>query len=744
MATLQSQLVLSLRDQVSGRLGAMSKQLGMFQNRMGAMVLPFRGMIGQLALLGGGYLGATAGLSSTIGAAIKFEAAFKDIVKVVDASDEQFENMARTIKKMSTELPLTAVEISQLFAAAGESGVALEELKSFSEMAARVGIAFDMSAGEAGDSLAKLKAQLGLSVEETGLMADAINHLSNSMAARAPQITQYMLRVGKFAEMGGFHRDQVAGIGAAMIASGAQAETAGTAMMNVVRKMTTGDFAKKDQREAAAALGLHLPTLAKQMKKDAPKALKTVLKAIAKAPEEKQIALLSKFFGDEARAFAPLVGNLDLLDKALDSVADRTKYAGSAFREFVARADTVENALKLLRNRIAYQFEGIGARWLPSIKEATSAIGEVLDSLGDRVSIFDKLEVGAKGFMQGLGYDGSIKSMIADLGDLLFGKVDPSEGADRLGQLFVKMERWGKTVREFNDAVRDSSVAQFLGEIAGQGFKLFLAAAGFTMLAGALRKVAKAMLLLSGASAAIAIIKSLAGIGGAMLKMPSLPGGGKAGKTGSNAPTGKGGAPGTGGVFALLRQFAARIPHLLVAGGTAYGAHRFVKETTRDNAAGDAQSATHRRAERDSMSAYDRQRSEIEDMHEDRRGAKALRTGQAQPAVGFWNAPAGQALKGVWDSIKAWESGLADRTGLKVNTGQPEDLRSDLHSLRDAIHQPSGTQKVEVVNQQPPNIHLGGITVYATTNASPQDIATATAARVSAALESQFSNAHLA
>src|SRR5690606_24869221 len=147
----------------------------------------------------------------------------------------------------------------------------------------------------------------------------------------------------------------------------------------------------------------------------------------------------SKFFGDEAKAFAPLVGNIDMLDKALDSVADRTQYAGSAFKEFVARANTTENALKLLRNRIAYVFEDIGAAWLPDIKQAAGAIGGVLDTLGERVSIFDEIGASMKGFSKGLGYDGSIKSVISDLGDLLFGKIDPSEGADRLGQLFMKM-----------------------------------------------------------------------------------------------------------------------------------------------------------------------------------------------------------------------------------------------------------------------------------------------------------------
>src|SRR5690606_32055076 len=146
--------------------------------------------------------------------------------------------------------------------------------------------------------------------------------------------------------------------------------------------------------------------------------------------------------------------------------------------EYEQRAKTTENTLKLIRNNIRAIGIEIGDSMLPGIKAASDALLDVFQTLGDRVTPLKQLETAWKGFTKGLGYDGSIKSVVDDLADLFLGKVDPSEGADRLGQLFVKMEGWGKTVREFNDAIRDSPVAQFLGEIAGQGFKLFLAAAG--------------------------------------------------------------------------------------------------------------------------------------------------------------------------------------------------------------------------------------------------------------------------
>ncbi|MBM7323974.1 phage tail tape measure protein [Agrobacterium sp. S2] len=534
MSVVQSTLRISLLEDVVAKSAPIFRTLDRLQGQQMKAFAPMRGLIGQAVALGAGYLGATEGISATAGAAIEFETAFADVKKVVEATDEQFENMRRSIRRMSGEIPLAATDIAALFAAAGESGVATEDLQSFAEMAARVGVAFDMTAADAGESLAKLKTQLGLNVAETGDMADAINHLSNNMASKAKDVTEFMLRVGAIGEMSGFVKEDVAAMGSAMIAAGSDASTAGTAMKNVIRALARGDFAKKSQRDAAKALGLHLPTIAKDMQKDAKGTLRKVLTAIAKAPKHQQTSLLSEFFGDEASAFMPLVGNIQLLDQALASVADRTKYSGSAFAEYVQRANTTRNVLDLLGNKISNVFSEMGDDMLPAIREGAAGIGYVIDTLGNRVTILDKATATMKGFMQGLGYEGGIRELTEDLGDLLFGEID-ANAADRIGSIFMKAKEWGAALRELNDAIKDNPIAKFLAEMSGYGFQLFLYASGIAMLAGTVRKLAGALMLLSGASTALSILKTI----GTLSEFPGL--GGDGGKPGGKSPKGGGG-----------------------------------------------------------------------------------------------------------------------------------------------------------------------------------------------------------
>lgn len=536
MSVVQSTLRISLLEDVVAKSAPIFRTLDRLQNQQMKAFAPMRGLIGQAVALGAGYLGATEGISATAGAAIEFETAFADVKKVVEASDEQFENMRRSIRRMSGEIPLAATDIAALFAAAGESGIATDELQGFAEMAARVGVAFDMTAADAGESLAKLKTQLGLTVAETGDMTDAINHLSNNMASKAKDITDFMLRVGAIGEMSGFAKEDVAAMGSAMIAAGSDASTAGTAMKNVIRALSKGEFAKKSQKDAAKALGLHLPSIAKDMQKDAKGTMRKVLTAIAKAPQHQQTSLLSEFFGDEASAFMPLVGNIKLLDDALASVTDRTKYSGSAFNEYVQRANTTGNVLELLGNKISNKFSEMGDGMLPAIREGAAGIGYIIDTLGSRVTILDQATASMKGFMQGLGYDGGVRELTEDIGDLLFGEIDPN-AADRIGAIFIKAKEWGASIRELSDAIESNPIVKFMAEMSGYGFKFFIYSAGIAMLAGTVRKLAGAMMLLSGAGTALSVLKTL----GALSDFPGLGGDGgkansKSSKGGTNVP----------------------------------------------------------------------------------------------------------------------------------------------------------------------------------------------------------------
>lgn len=520
MATLTSRLILQLTDGITGKargiagaLAGIDRGVSRFNRSQAAGVAMARGFAGRLLAMSAGYVGVDQGIRRTVGASMKFEEAFADVRKVVDGTDEQLGNIRNQILNMSRALPTSAEGIAAIFAAAGQSNIPIEELGKFSEMVAKVAVAWDTTEGETSDSLAKIKTQLSLNVSQIGLFADAINHLSNNTAAKAPDLVDFSKRVAANGEMFGFSATQTLAFGGAMVAMGAQTEVAATSFRNMGRSLTMGERATKQQRIAFQKLGIDSVKTAQNMQKNALGTTLDVIERIQKLPEWQRISIASALFGDEARALMPVISNTTELRRQLAMVGDEANYAGSAYNEYMVRADTAANALAIIGNKVKATFIGIGDSMLPTIKEAGLGLGDVLDTLGERASIFDRIDASVRGFVKGLGYEGGVRETIGMIGDLLFGKADGSGAADQLGRLFEQFRQGGVAVRDFWNSVKDSPVTEFLGKISGYGFSLALASVGFALFAGAVRKLGSALLFLTGAKAGLAILTTLAKAG---------------------------------------------------------------------------------------------------------------------------------------------------------------------------------------------------------------------------------------
>lgn len=330
-----------------------------------------------------GALGAALTLALPIREAIKFEAAMADVRKVVDfETPKAFAQMGKDILSLTKRLPMSAEGIADIVAAAGQAGFARDELLKFAEMAAKIGVAFDITADQAGTAMAKLRTGLEMSVEETGLLADAMNHLSNKMASSAPEILDVLRRVAVDAKKFGLNATEVSAFASAMIAAGAQSEVAATSFRNMGIALTMGASATKRQHRAFKELGLDATVIAKRMQEDAAGTILDVFERLAQLPKEIQARVGTDLFGKEARAIGLLTGNTDLLRKALGLVVDPAKFAGSAMREYSERAKTTANNLQLAKNRAAAMAITFGNILLPSLNTSLGTFGEITDAIG--------------------------------------------------------------------------------------------------------------------------------------------------------------------------------------------------------------------------------------------------------------------------------------------------------------------------------------------------------------------------
>ncbi|GAV21613.1 phage tail tape measure protein [Carboxydothermus pertinax] len=317
-------------------------------------------------------------LGAPVKAAIEFESAMADVRKVVDfETPQQFKQMGKDILNLSTRIPMAAKDLAQIVAAGGQAGIARNELLSFAESAAKMGVAFDITAEEAGQMMAEWRTAFGMNQKQVNTLADQINYLGNTTAASAPKISEVVRRIGPLGEVGGAAAGQIAALGATMVSVGIQEEIAATGIKNLILGLVAGESATKSQAEAYKKLGLNAKSMAKMMQKDAQGAILKVLEALKKLPKDKQAAVLTDLFGKESvGAIAPLLTRLDELKKNFKAVGDSSKYAGSMQKEFEARSATTENSLQLLRNQIQKLSISIGDILRPKVNDIAKLLAK--------------------------------------------------------------------------------------------------------------------------------------------------------------------------------------------------------------------------------------------------------------------------------------------------------------------------------------------------------------------------------
>ncbi|MBD3877362.1 phage tail tape measure protein [Pseudomonas kunmingensis] len=312
--------------------------------------------------------------------AIDFESAMADVKKVVDfKTPDGFNNLSRDILELTRTLPLTGNELAAITASGGQLGVAETDLKQFTTTVAKMATAFDMSAADAGDSMAKLANVYRIPISQIGRLGDAINELSNSSPAKASDIVNALGRIGGVAKSFGLTETQAAALSNTFISLGKSPEVAGTAINGMLIKLQTADKQGGAFQEALAAMGMNASSLKEAIGRDAQGALTGFLDAVAKVPEADRMGMLVDLFGLEyADDVAVLAGSTKTYAESLKLVKDASSYSGSMEKEFQARAATTAASLQLLKNGLSEIGINIGSAVLPGLNSLIGTIRPLL------------------------------------------------------------------------------------------------------------------------------------------------------------------------------------------------------------------------------------------------------------------------------------------------------------------------------------------------------------------------------
>ena len=362
-----------------------------------------------LAGMGALAVGTAAAIAKCTGEAERFETQMGDVVKYVDGladttgkiSDlqagngntyaENYAEMKTALLDLSTQIPMTAEDLTRLAAAAGQSGKGISELiqydssgnlSGFLRDAAMMGTAMDISADQAGDWMAKWEKAFNMSHEEILVLADQMNYLGANSATTAAEIASAVNDAASLGQIGGIDVKTTAALADAMLATGVSSDRVANSIKRTITNLSKGDSATAAMKKQWLELGFTADGVARSMQEDSVETLRAVFQAINDLPKERQVAALSTLFGQWAiEGDAKIVGNMQVFEDALAMVNDPGRYTGSMEREFIIKSGTSESIDLMVENtKRALQIE-LGDSFLPVKKEFNLMLLDLMNSL---------------------------------------------------------------------------------------------------------------------------------------------------------------------------------------------------------------------------------------------------------------------------------------------------------------------------------------------------------------------------
>lgn len=372
--------------------------------------------------------------------AIAFESAFAGVRKTVDATDQQFEKLKKTITSMSERMPQSANEIAKVMEMAGQLGIGINDIEKFSETMIKLGDSTNLASDEAAKLLAQYTNITGMDKSNIDRLASTIVDLGNNTATTEADIVSMMHSLAGMGANFKLTDHQIAGISATLTSVGIASEKGGTAMGKFMMKVLgaggrTGEEFRKMGKEAgltdkeiqkmAKESGQQLHNFSniagvsadkfKEMVKNNPsEALRLVVEGLGKMKESGQdiTPVLDTLGIKEVRlrdTVLRLAGGHKELTKNLNLSKKAWEENTALETEAQKRYQTTESQLKMLKNQFSNVARELAVEFLPMMIKLMQNAKAFLNWIRNLDTGFKQLIVRMAGLTAGLG--GVFKAM---------------------------------------------------------------------------------------------------------------------------------------------------------------------------------------------------------------------------------------------------------------------------------------------------------------------------------------------
>ena len=337
-----------------------------------------------------------AAVVAAVNAGREFESAFAGVKKTVEATDEEYAKIRQNILDMSKEIPSTAVEIARVMEVAGQLGIAKEHLVDFTEVMIALGVSTNLSAEEAATALAKFANITNMDSSDFEKLGSVIVDLGNNFATTELDIVEMSTRLAASGELVGLTEAQIMALATSMSSVGIAAETGGSTMSKLLKKMQIATELESDaMHEYASVAGMTGEQFKQTFQKDAVSAMAAFIDGLNDTERngKSAIVILDEMGLNEIR----LSNTILSLANANGLMTEAITMANEAWDENTAlsveagkRYETMDSKIQIFKNTVTDA--GIAV-----YEELRGPMSEGLDWLTDAVGRFTEYATGPNG-----------------------------------------------------------------------------------------------------------------------------------------------------------------------------------------------------------------------------------------------------------------------------------------------------------------------------------------------------------
>lgn len=326
-------------------------------------------------------------------AAMDWESAWTGVTKTVDGTPAQMAEMETGLRKLARTLPSTHAEIAGVAEAAGQLGVARDDILGFTKTMVDLGESTNLTAEDAATNIAQISNVMG-TMEREGAkgverFGSALVALGNDGASTEAEILSMAQRIsGAGATLGATEADVLA-LSNTLASMGVRAELGGGVTTRVLLKMRSAVDEGGESLDAFAKIaGLSADEFGAKFKAAPIEALDLVSKGIHRVNEAGgNVTATLKDMGikgtEETQVMLALANSGTLLADSLELGAKAWSENTALVDEATKRYETAESKVKIAWNNIKDAAISAGSVILPVVADIAGVVADLAGAFSD-------------------------------------------------------------------------------------------------------------------------------------------------------------------------------------------------------------------------------------------------------------------------------------------------------------------------------------------------------------------------